>query len=426
MSDLGRTLSDLAKSLRRLSSRVRSLEMRGHISILDDLADVDADSPADDNIIAWSVANNEWELATVGGGGVGAPSDAEYLVLALNVGLSDERLLIDGDGLVGTDAGAGGNYTLDVDLAAPSGLSFNGGQLQIDDAIAGAGLSIAGKVLSVDAGAGGSAPDDAQYLTLALDGDLSAERRFVDGDGLTGTDGGADGDYTLALTTPGTLTVSTGNAAAGSHTHAITTSSNPGAATSILASDVSGYLQLERLGLGISPTVRLDCDGGAIFNESGAAVDFRIETPNKTHAFFVDSTTECIGIGNNSPLGRLSVQMDAIARPGIVVKGFAFQSEDYQVWCDQNDIKKLRFDAAGHLKTGDWVSQTTGWRISQPGSADFRSIYADELHVAGNALITGNLDMDAGTITDVYMIEGRTSDGILHVLSTSTNVLYLN
>lgn len=42
-----------------------------------------------------------------------------------------------------------------------------------------------------------AAPDDAQYLTLALDGDLSAERRFVPGTALTAVDGGADGDYTL-------------------------------------------------------------------------------------------------------------------------------------------------------------------------------------------------------------------------------------
>lgn len=44
---------------------------------------------------------------------------------------------------------------------------------------------------------GDLAPNDAQYLTLALDGDLSAERRFVPGTGLTATDDGADGDYHL-------------------------------------------------------------------------------------------------------------------------------------------------------------------------------------------------------------------------------------
>lgn len=33
------------------------------------------------------------------------------------------------------------------------------------------------------------------------------------------------------------------------------------------------------------------------------------------------------------------------------------------------------------ISSTDYVSQTTGWHITEPGAADFRSIYADELHV---------------------------------------------
>ena len=47
------------------------------------------------------------------------------------------------------------------------------------------------------AGGGGGAPVDAEYLTLALDAGLTAERRFVPGAWLAGTDGGAGGDYNL-------------------------------------------------------------------------------------------------------------------------------------------------------------------------------------------------------------------------------------
>jgi hypothetical protein len=46
---------------------------------------------------------------------------------------------------------------------------------------------------------------------------------------------------------PGTLTVATGNVAATPHTHAITTSANPGAAASILASSAAGALTLTGL-----------------------------------------------------------------------------------------------------------------------------------------------------------------------------------
>jgi len=43
----------------------------------------------------------------------------------------------------------------------------------------------------------GAAPVGAQYLTLALDATLTAERRFVPGTALSAVDGGANGDYTL-------------------------------------------------------------------------------------------------------------------------------------------------------------------------------------------------------------------------------------
>jgi hypothetical protein len=45
----------------------------------------------------------------------------------------------------------------------------------------------------------GEAPDDAQYLVLQNTGDLSAERKLVIGDGLTGSDSGANDDYTINL-----------------------------------------------------------------------------------------------------------------------------------------------------------------------------------------------------------------------------------
>lgn len=98
------------------------------------------------------------------------------------------------------------------------------------------------------------------------DGDLPAtvvrtSRVINAGAGLTG--GGAlSADLTInvgagagitvnandvALTAPGTLSATTTNSATGNHTHAITGSSNPGAAASILESDGSGFLTLVKL-----------------------------------------------------------------------------------------------------------------------------------------------------------------------------------
>ncbi len=59
----------------------------------------------------------------------GAPTDAQYVTLAVNGSLSQERVLTQGDGIDITDGGAGGNVTLVVDLATNSGLTFSTGDL---------------------------------------------------------------------------------------------------------------------------------------------------------------------------------------------------------------------------------------------------------------------------------------------------------
>jgi hypothetical protein len=59
-------------------------------------------------------ADGTW---TAPGGGGGAPTDAQYLTLATNGTLTDERVLAVGTGLDLTDGGAGGNATLDIDLS---------------------------------------------------------------------------------------------------------------------------------------------------------------------------------------------------------------------------------------------------------------------------------------------------------------------
>ena len=56
-----------------------------------------------------------------------------------------------------------------------------------------------------------------------------------------------------------------------------------------------------------SPTVTLDVDGDAIFNESGAAKDFRIESDANTHQLYVDGTNNEIGVGTSTPASGLEV-----------------------------------------------------------------------------------------------------------------------
>jgi len=73
--------------------------------------------------------------AASGSGGGGAPTDAQYVVLAVNGSLSDERVLTAGTAISLTDAGAGSTITV-----ANTGVTSN---------LAGAGISVSGAIGAV-------------------------------------------------------------------------------------------------------------------------------------------------------------------------------------------------------------------------------------------------------------------------------------
>lgn len=99
----------------------------------------------------------------------------------------------------------------------------------------------AGKGLS----GGGALTASIELEVLAGDGIDVSTTVAVDVTDIIGVGLSEDGSNNLVLGTPSACTVSTTNSVSGTtHTHAVTTSSNPGAAASILASDASGDLRL--------------------------------------------------------------------------------------------------------------------------------------------------------------------------------------
>ena len=68
----------------------------------------------------------------------------------------------------------------------------------------------------------------------------------------------------------------------------------------------------ERVGIGTtSPTATLSVDGSAIFNESSADVDFRVESDGNANMLFVNGGNDRIGIANSAPLTKLDIQASA-------------------------------------------------------------------------------------------------------------------
>ncbi len=63
-----------------------------------------------------------------------------------------------------------------------------------------------------------------------------------------------------------------------------------------------------RVGIGTtSASATLDVDGSAIFNESGAAVDFRVEGDTEANLLFVDASADRVGVGTATPATTLDV-----------------------------------------------------------------------------------------------------------------------
>lgn len=155
---------------------------------------------------------------------------------------------------------------------------------------------------------------DLNFVTTAhgiihVDGVAAGELLLADGTRyvpsgwfLAGT---AAQTYTLGTvggtitTSPGTLTVSSADAVTGVgvQTHAITSSSNPGANARILASDAFGRLQLENLGVGTGPIA------AAINAEKGGVNDAIGGTATGSGRGVIGSSASGIGMSALSATG---------------------------------------------------------------------------------------------------------------------------
>jgi len=100
------------------------------------------------------------------------------------------------------------------------------------------------------------------------------------------------------------------------------------------------------LGIGTStPTAMLDVKEGSIFNSIGGDFDLRVEGLTDPNLFFIDASTDRVGIGTNSPrLTGLEVTKPGSGGVNIVVSaevGGAFVIEDQTAVTDQGVLQML-------------------------------------------------------------------------------------
>jgi len=170
------------------------------------------------NVTVTSASNGQIVIASTGGGG--APDGAQYVTLATDATLTDERVLTPGTGLGLVDAGAGSTVTLAINdsvVATVSGTTFTG-DVSVPNlyssGVVTASLGLSGSLTRLTndtsylvAGAGiAIASASNGQITIINDGTVGDITEVIAGTGLSG--GGASGAVTLDIDDSVVATVS--------------------------------------------------------------------------------------------------------------------------------------------------------------------------------------------------------------------------
>ena len=111
---------------------------------------------------------------------------------------------------------------------------------------------------------------------------------------------------------------------------------------------------------GVKATGAIDFAGGGFtFNDSGAALDFRLETDTLTHAFFADGSADKIGFGTSSPTSAF-VTIDQASSTGAVAVLTLDQGDD--------DQEFIRFDGTSASDGSKSISSSTATDGSKVGA----------------------------------------------------------
>jgi hypothetical protein len=122
----------------------------------------------------------------------------------------------------------------------------------------------------------------------------------------------------------------------------------------------------------------LTANGGAVFNEGGADVDFRVESDTVDHALFVDGASGNVGIGTSSPTfaagGGLQVKGSDFTATRVTSgsstgvdfaqasdgTAYAYNRDNMPLIFGTNNAERMRIDSSGSLLAGTTANPTTG------------------------------------------------------------------
>ena len=134
---------------------------------------------------------------------------------------------------------------------------------------------------------------------------------------------------------------------------------------------------LKSINGGISESLRiLYSNGNVIFNENGDNIDFRIEGDTDTNLFFVDASTDRVGIGTASPSGTLHVVGDAYV-DNLKLDGNTLSTTDTNgaLILNPNGTGALHADAGGNARGAYAVDlQRVRGAVTQVASGTYSTV----------------------------------------------------
>jgi len=367
-----------------------------------------------------------------GAGSGAAVVDAFASLSTVDLKVQDDLTVTD-DATIGGTLGVTGILTCTDDIIIGDGKTIGSasdvdamtiaanGQITLTQTLIGTALDISGDIdidgtSNLDVVDIDGAVDMASTLTLAGNADFNGD---LDVDGTTNLDvvdidGAVDMASTLAVTGIVTLTddliIGDGKTiGSASDVDAMTIAANGQVTfTQTLigtALDISGDIDVD--GTTNLDVVDIDGaltqDGGAVFNEASADVDFRVESNGNANMLVVDGGNDRVGVGTNTPAVEFEVNGGASNQPALIT------SSDATCKLGLRDDSTSNTYSVTVGAVGDHLTFTSG----SGGSEGMRLTSASKLLIATTS--------DSTTTTSLFVDGNIAHDGRLLANSTAGN-----
>jgi hypothetical protein len=185
-------------------------------------------------------------------------------------------------------------------------------------------------------------------------------------------------------------------------------------------------------------------DGGAVFNEASADVDFRVESDNDANALFVQGSDGFVGIGNASPTDKLHIgtnsggtqlkiqsaassnncilHTDGTTDSWRTGMNLALTDGSYEFYDDVNNVSRMVIDSSGSVGIG--TSSPTE-KLSVVGGhvsvGDSTGVSGTEFLLEGYREIYNGDKYGNTSIRTTYNTGSNASDMLFYTASGSTN-----